>query len=565
VKQINHNKKKLASYIPAFLFFSLTLSYMQGFSQKKSSADKPNIILIMVDDLGFSDFGAYGSEINTPNIDKLAFEGIRLREFYNNSICAPTRASLITGQYPHKAGVGYFNVNLGLPAYQGWLNKESLTFGEVLKQAGYNTFIAGKWHVGNDSLYWPKQRGFDKFFGFIGGAINYFDIGTYPEKAPPVELVEDNNRINLEPGKYLTEEIANHAISFIDQQSKTKKPFFLYLAFNAPHWPLQALPEDIVKYKGKYEIGWDSLRNQRLAKQKELGIANPQQAIAKSDDDVPEWESYTYDEKQLWQRKMEVYAAMIDRVDQNIGKLLAKLKKLKQDDNTLIVLISDNGGQGGFSPLGRRRQRNSGPVGTAGSYDYVEQGWAQVSNTPFSKHKGNAHEGGISSPFIAWYPEKIKAGTITKGTAHLIDLAPTFYEVAGAKYPETYNGIKTNPLAGISLTNLLFNRNELARQQPIFWERGGNRAVRKGKWKIVSTYPAKEWELYDIEMDRGETTDLAKQNPDVVKELQADYDAWAKITGVENYDKLRPVVQGQQQGTGNSNSNQPRNNSRRAF
>ena len=564
MKQTSYKKGKHAFPMAFFLLFSLTLLYIQGFSQKRPTTDQPNIILIMVDDLGFSDFGAYGSEINTPNIDKLAFGGIRLREFYNNSICAPTRASLITGQYPHKAGIGYFNVNLGLPAYQGWLNKESLTFGEVLKQAGYNTFISGKWHVGNDSLYWPKQRGFDKFFGFIGGASNYFDIGSYPEKAPPVELIEDNKRINLEPGKYLTDEIANHAISFIDQQSKTQKPFFLYLAFNAPHWPLQALPEDIAKYKGKYEIGWDSLRNQRLARQKETGIANPQQAIAKRDTEVPEWESYTYDEKQLWQHKMEVYAAMIDRVDQNIGRLLAELKKIKQDDNTLIVLISDNGGQGGFSPLGRRRQRNSGPIGTAGSYDYVEQGWAQVSNAPFREHKANAHEGGISSPFIAWYPKKIKAGAIAKGTAHLIDLAPTFYEIAGANYPETYNGIKTNPLAGISLTPLLFNGKELERAQPIFWERGGNRAVRKGKWKIVSTYPAREWELYDIETDRGETTDIAQQHPDIVKELEADYAAWAKANDVENYDKLRTAGQGQPQGQGNNNTQQ-RNNNRRAF
>jgi arylsulfatase len=532
-----------------------------AFSQSKTSKEKPNIILILVDDLGFSDFGAYGSEIQTPNIDKLAAEGLRLREFYNNSICAPTRASLITGQYPHKAGVGYFNVNLGLPAYQGWLNKESLTFGEVLKQAGYSTFISGKWHVGNDSLYWPKQRGFDKFFGFIGGASNYYDIGSYPEKAPPVELVEDNKRINLEPGKYLTDEIVNHAVSFIDDQNKTKKPFFLYLAFNAPHWPLQAVPEDIAKYKGRYEIGWDSLRAERLAKQQLLGIANQQQAIAVRDAEVPAWESYTYDEKQLWQRKMEVYAAMIDRVDQNIGRLLAELKKIKKDDNTLIVLISDNGAQGGFSPLGRKRPRNSGPIGSAGSYDYVEQGWAQVSNTPFSKHKGNAHEGGISSPFIAWYPKKIKAGSIEKGTAHLIDLAPTFYEVAGATYPEIYNGVKTNPLVGVSLTNLLFSGTALERALPIFWERGGNRAVRKGKWKIVSTYPSKNWELYNIETDRGETTDIAKENPEVVKELEADYEAWAKRDGVENYDKLKPASQGQQAAP--VNNSQPANNSRR--
>jgi len=361
----------------------LTLIYIPAFTQSKPSRDKPNIILILVDDMGYSDIGAYGSEIQTPNIDKLAFEGTRFREFYNNSICAPTRASLITGQYPHKAGIGYFNVNLGLPAYQGWLNKESLTFAEVLKEDGYNTYLTGKWHVGNDSLYWPKQRGFDRFYGFIGGASNYFDIYPYTDKVPPVELVENNKRFNLEPGKYLTNEIAEHAISYIDEQSKSKKPFFLYLAFNAPHWPLQALPEDIAKYKGRYSIGWDSLNNERLAKQLASGIADPTQKIRDRDPEVPYWTSLTYDEQQLWQRKMEVYAAMLDRVDQNIGKVLDELKKIKQYHNTLIIFISDNGPQGGYTPTGRKRQRSSGPIGSAGSYDYQEQSWASVSNTPF--------------------------------------------------------------------------------------------------------------------------------------------------------------------------------------
>lgn len=527
------------------------------FAQKKAKTPttaKPNIILIMVDDLGFSDFGAYGSEINTPNIDKLAFGGLRLREFYNNSICAPTRASLITGQYPHKAGIGYFNVNLGLPAYQGWLNRESLTFGEVLKQAGYNTYLTGKWHVGNDSLYWPNQRGFDRFYGFIGGASNYYDIAPYPDKVPPVELVENNKRINLEPGKYLTDEIGNHAIQYINESKD--KPFFLYLPFNAPHWPLQAPAEDIAKYKGKYALGWDSLRVQRLQKQIALGIANPQQATAKRDPEVVEWESLTYDEKELWQRKMEVYAAMLDRVDQTIGKILDELKKLKKDDNTLIFIISDNGAQGGLNKLGQRRQqRNSGPIGSAGSYGYQEQNWAYVSNTPFRNYKGTSHEGGISAPFIAWFPKKIKAGTIAKGTAHLIDLAPTFYDLAGIQYPETYNGVKTNPLVGESLTPLLLQNPEWTRQQPIFWERGGNCAVRKGKWKIVSLYPEKKWQLYDIEKDRGETTDLASQNPEVVKELNADYETWAKRTDVEPYDKLRPANQGFPGGGGNPVNN----------
>lgn len=532
-------------------FFALALMTFSGVvAQKKPAPDRkgpenrPNIILIMVDDLGYSDIGAYGSEIKTPNIDQLAGEGIRFREFYNNSICAPTRASLITGQYPHKAGVGYFNVNLGLPAYQGYLNKESLTFGEVLRNAGYSTLLSGKWHVGNDSIAWPNQRGFDRFYGFINGASNYYDIGKYG-KGQPVELVENNKRINLPPDKYLTDEITDHALGFLDEQSKTAKPFFLYLAFNAPHWPLQAPESDIAKYKGRYSIGWDSLRRERIERQKALGIADPKQAIAVRDKDVTPWDNVPYDEKLLWERKMEIYAAMVDRVDQNIGKLREKLKALNKDDNTLIVFISDNGAQGGYAGASPRRpQRNTGPAGTAGSYVYQDQPWAYVSNTPHSAYKNNMHEGGISAPFIAWFPKQIKGGQIVKGTGHLIDLAPTFYDLAKAAYPASEKGININPLPGKSLVPVLTGKStEVDRGgEPIFWERAGNRAVRKGKWKIVSTYPAYKWELYDLETDRGETTDVASANPNIVDQLSADYFRWAEKTGVVEYDKIKPAT-----------------------
>lgn len=521
-----------------FLLLWLGVSY--GSLAQQKQAARPNIILIMVDDMGYSDIAPYGSEIQTPNLSRLAAEGLRLQEFYNNSICAPTRASLLTGQSNHKAGVGYFNVNLGLPAYQGYLNRESLTLAEVLKDAGYSTLMSGKWHVGDDSIAWPNQRGFDQFFGFIGGASNYFDIGSYPDKAPPVPLVENNRSFNLQPGHYLTDEIAGHAVKFLDEQNKLNKPFFLYVAYNAPHWPLQALPEDIAKYKGRYAIGWDSLRRERIIQQKKLGIIAPNATIA-PDPEVPAWESLTWDEQQLWQRKMEVYAAMIDRMDQGIGKILTKLKELKKDENTLVVFISDNGAQGGFIPTGRKRPRSSGPIGSAGSYDYQEQSWAHVSNTPFRSYKASAYEGGISSPLIAWYPARIKAGGIARGTAHLIDLAPTFYEIGGAAYPSSYHHINTNPLPGISLTPLLFAQQEITRKVPLFWERAGNRAVRQGKWKLISSWPSKQWELYNLETDRAETNNLAAQEPQVVKELAAAYDNWAKENEVVDYDKIKPT------------------------
>jgi arylsulfatase len=526
-----------------FLIIGLSISAHAQIEKKT----KPNIILIMADDLGFSDIGAYGAEINTPNLDKLANEGLRLKEFYNNSICAPTRASLLTGQYSHKAGVGYFDVNLGLPAYQGYLNKESLTLGEVFKANGYSTIISGKWHVGQDSLAWPQQRGFEKSYGIIGGASDYFDVKPLPfgQTSYPVTLLKNNVRqYPKDDSYYFTDEIANNAVTFLEEQSKENKPFFLYLAFTAPHCPLQALPKDIAKYKGKYDLGWDSLRQVRFLKQKQLGIIGANQQLPERDPEVPYWNKLTYDEQQFWKAKMEVYAAMVDNMDQNIGKVLEKLKALKKDDNTLIIFISDNGAQGGYStysPLRRTLVRNSGPIGTSGSFDYQEQSWAWLSNTPLRQYKNNYHEGGNSSPFIAWYPKQIKARTVVKGTAHIIDLAPTFYELTGIIYPNKYNGVATYPLAGKSLLPLLRGQEtEVERGEPLFWERAGNRAVRKGKWKIVSTYPSLQWELYNIETDRGETKDLAGQYPNIVNELSADYFKWAERTGVVDYERIKP-------------------------
>ncbi len=537
------------------LLLSPSLAQQKTRTATKVGANRPNIILIMVDDMGYSDLGCYGSEISTPNLDRLATEGIRLREFYNNSICAPTRASLLTGQYPHKAGVGYFDTNLGLPPYQGYLNRESLTLGEVFRSGGYSTMLSGKWHVGKDSLSWPNQRGFDKFYGILGGASDYFDVKPLPfgQNPYPVALIKNNVRqYPKDNSYYFTDEVGTNAIQFLDEQRQENKPFFLYVAFTAPHWPLQALPEDIAKYRGKYDLGWDSLRVERLKRQQELGILTNNQLIAQHDPEVPYWDKLTYDEKQFWKAKMEVYAAMVDRMDQNVGRILAKLKELKKDDNTLIVFLSDNGAQGGFNSYSQLRRglvRNTGPVGTAGSFDYQEQNWAYLSNTPLRHYKNNFHEGGFGTSFIAWYPKQIKAGSMAKGTGHVIDLAPTFYDLAGIPYPGTYNGTKANPLTGKSLLPVLFGQtNEVNRGEPIFWERAGNRAVRKGNWKLVSTYPSYKWELFDLTSDRGETKNLADARTDLVNELAADYVRWAEKNGVVDYDRIKPqndIIPGQ--------------------
>ena len=491
----------------------------------------------MADDLGFSDIGSYGSEIATPNLDKLASSGIRFRQFYNNAICAPTRGSLLTGQYQHTAGIGYFNINLGTPNYQGFLSKQTVTLAEVLKGAGYNTLLSGKWHVGDDSTsQWPLKRGFDHFYGIIGGASDYFVVKQLPKNRHSF-FVRDNHieEPENEDNFYFTDEVTKNAIGYLKESQKTESPFFLYLAYTSPHWPLQALPQDIQKYKGKYDIGWDSLRTLRFQKQKQLKIVGENQKISEKNKDIPAWNSLTYDEQKLWASKMEVYAAQVDNLDQNIGRVLEYLRQSNQLENTLVVFISDNGAAGedvahGF---GGRQARNWGPVGTAGSYDSYNRSWAYASNTPHRSFKGFQYEGGISSPFIASFPGKIEAGQLVDGGAHLIDIAPTLFEVAGAKYPQNYSGNAIHPLAGESLVPLLYNK-QWKRSQPIFWERAGNKAVRQGDWKLVSVR-SDAWELYNIANDRGETQNVISANPEIAASLEKLYNDWSKKTGVEDW------------------------------
>lgn len=533
------NHFKLNPFGIAFLLLPASVHAQQ----KTAVTEKPNIIMIMVDDLGFSDIGAYGAtDIHTPNLDQLARQGIRFRQFYNNSISAPTRASLITGQYSHKASIGYFNVNLGTEDTQGFLNRESLTFAEVLKAVGYSTLMSGKWHVGDDKNQWPNQRGFEHFFGFIGGASNYYDIGTTGEWNG-VNLIKDNQPYKLPKGKYLTEAITDNAIDFLEEQQKEQKPFFLYLAFNAPHWPLQALPQDIAKYKSKYTIGWDSLRQIRYRNTKELGVVSSNQALAQRDTTIRLWNKLTYDEKEFWQRRQEVYAAMIDRMDHEVGRIMNELKKLKKDKNTLVLFISDNGAQGG--PDNRVYSfRNTGPVGSPGSYDIQNSNWSQTGNAPFRNYKNSPYEGGISAPFIAWFPGKIKGGQIVDGIGHIIDIAPTFYDIASATYPSVYNGIKTNALAGKSLLPILTGKaSQIIREEPLCWERAGNIAVRSGKWKYVSIFPENKDELYNIEDDRAENNNVAKQYPEIVRQLKEQYQHWASSNKVTDFHLLHHARQ----------------------
>lgn len=530
---------------------SFLLLILQTVAANSQVLQKPNIVLILADDLGYSDLGCYGSEISTPNLDKLASGGLRVKQFYNNSICAPSRASLLTGQYQHKAGVGYFNVDLGLPAYQGYLNKSSLTLAEVLKSNGYTTLMCGKWHVGNEEPYWPNQRGFDHFFGFISAQSPYF-ISSTSGQSPrgmgmgALNLMIDNKHYTPSGDNYyLTDDFGDHAVHFLDDQKQEKKPFFLYMAFNAPHIPLQALPEDKDKYKGKYDQGWDAIRNKRTVRQVQLGIKDAKQTVAQKDPKNPDWKSLTAAQQRTWINNMETYAAMIDRMDQNVGKVIRKIHELGQDNNTLIVFISDNGAPSDnvnsaspgnrIAPVGRNVQT---PLARPVQVNFA----LSTPNTPLKEYKNTMYEGGISSPFIAYWPGMIKAGQIKTGNIHLIDIAPTFYSIVKANYPDVYNGMSSFILPGVDFSQLLLKGREVQRQEPLFWERAGNRAVRDGNWKLVSKFPSETWELYDLSKDRGEINNQAATHADIVKRLSNAYGVWAKATGVVDFKLLQSKV-----------------------
>jgi arylsulfatase A-like enzyme len=490
------------------------------------AAQRPNIVLIMADDMGFSDLGCYGSEIQTPNLDKLAAGGMRFTQFYNNARCCPTRAALLTGLYPHQAGIGHMVGDYGVPGYRGFLNDRCRTIAEVLRPAGYTTLMAGKWHVGEDRSHWPHDRGFDRYFGLISGGSNYWRLD------PGRKMAMDDVAYTPSEPFYMTDLFTNHAIQFLDSQGQGDKPFFLYVAYTSPHWPLHAHPQDIAKYKGKYMIGWDELRRQRHKRMIDMGLVDARWPLTPRDATANSWDEVK--NKADCDLRMAVYAAQIDRMDQNIGRILARLRELKIDQNTLVLFLADNGGCAEVIDRGTKGV----PPGPADSFLSYGLPWANASNTPFRRYKHWVHEGGISTPLIAYWPGVIKPNQMTHQPGHIIDLMATFVDVAGARYPETCDGHPITPLEGKSLLPI-FQGETRKGHDAIFWEHEGNRAVRQGKWKLVSMHPERgrndpgRWELYDLEADRTELHNLADKNPDKVKELATLYDAWAKRANVE--------------------------------
>lgn len=498
---------------------------------KKGS--KPNILLIMADDMGFSDLGCYGSEINTPNIDRLAYEGMRFTQFYNAARCCPTRASLLTGLYPHQVGMGGMVVKEKgqnpTGAYQGYLNENCVTIAEVLKKAGYRTLMSGKWHVGEFHPVWPVDRGFDRYWGLISGAANYFNVSRTKNHQPIRIMAKDNEEIPLPTEDfYMTDAITENAVKMLNENEN--KPFFQYVAYTAPHWPLHALREDIEKYRGKYKNGWHHLRSQRYQNMIKMGIISKDWKLSPRDDGTMNWDEVP--DQDLMDLKMAIYAAQIDRMDQGIGKILNTLERQGRLDNTLILFLSDNGACAESGPLGRDFWNNGVTPGGEDSYQSYGQSWSNTSNTPFRLHKHWTHEGGISTPLIVHWPEVIKkGGQLTDQPGHIIDIMATCVDVAKTSYPSVFHGNKIQSLEGRSLVPVFQGKTRIAHDY-LFWEHEGNKAVRHGKYKLVAE-KGKEWELYDVEEDRSELNDLSSMQPEVFIKLRDQWNEWANKTGVQ--------------------------------
>ncbi|OCX52038.1 sulfatase [Mucilaginibacter sp. PPCGB 2223] len=501
-------------------------------------ATKPNIVIILADDMGFADAGCFGSEIHTPNIDRLAAKGLKLTQFYNAGRCCPSRTALLTGLYPHQAGVGDMVKNWGDPAYQGYLNDHCATIAELLKAgAGYNTIVSGKWHVGLVPSALAYNRGFDQSFTMLNNASSYFNSDPlFNDGSKITFMLNDRQVFRNDTSEYLTQAITRFAINSLDRIKNEQKPFFLYVAYNAPHWPIQALPQDIARYKGKYLNGWDELRWQRYQKLRSLGVISKAWQLSPRYEKVPDWEKLSAEEKDKWDTRMAIYAAMIDRMDTGIGQILAKIKQLHKDKNTLVLFMSDNGGSADDVKNWNNVIQKSGTPGSVNSIDSYETPWANVSNTPFKGFKKNTHEGGIASPFTAYFPGVIKPGSTNRQVAHMIDILPTCLDLAGVSYPNEFKGRLLAPAQGVSL-KAAFTGKAFKDHDALFWEHEGSRAIRKGRWKLVAENNA-AWELYDMRVDRSETNNLAAEYPEKAKALETEYLAWAARVGVRNWNEL---------------------------
>jgi len=538
--------------------------------------DRPDIVLIMADDMGFSDLGSYGGEIKTPNLDNLANNGLRFRQFYNTARCMPTRAALITGRYPHQAGVGGMESDRGLPGYRGNLNHESVTLAEALRVNGYHTYMSGKWHLTGhnktdepveNKFNWPLQRGFDQYYGTILGAGSYYGPTTLTKGN--LNIDEDRNfpgvvwnpppeaELPVKDGGnfYYTDAINSKAASFIREHdvNHSQDPFFLYIAHTAPHWPLHAYEEDYEPYLDVYRQGWDEIRRQRYERMIQMGVINTLWELPNRPAEVPAWEdvdevdlpddvrqalnAHDLDIREEMALRMAIHAAMVERMDQGVGEIIDALKMTGRFENTLILFLADNGAAAEWGTYGfgwPRLLENGVRTGKPQSYSSFGSAWAHVSNSPFRFWKLFNHEGGIATPFIVHWPEGIEAkGEWRDQTGHIIDIMPTLMEVSGSDYPEFYNGYEIAQYEGVSLVPSFRNKS-LKREDALYFEHMGRRAIRDGRWKLVTYEQGADgrWELYDMEADRTETNDLSAKHPDRVKKMNEMWLQWAERANV---------------------------------
>jgi len=541
------------------LALAFALAMAAGAAQ---AAAKPNILLILADDMGYSDVGCFGGEIKTPNIDTLAKRGMRATGFCTAPTCSPTRSMLLSGVDSHVAGLGNMgefikppSSQVGKPGYEGQLNDRVVCMATVLRDAGYHTYMAGKWHMGEEKgVNWPVDRGFERDFTLMQGGGSNWDDMMYPNPAHPHLTFTLNGEPlkHLPEGHFSSQAYSDFIMKSVDEHKDDGKPFFAYLSFQAVHSPF-GVPDDwLNKYSGQYDAGYEAIRAARIARMKDMGLLAKDVVPSPKLPRIPAWDSLPADKKKLSARRMEIYAAMLENMDYHIGRVVSHLKEIGKLDNTLIIFFSDNGAEPTelamlvekvFSPEGKKwfldkfdqRPENWGKKGSAVDYGAA---WAQAGVGPFFLFKGFVAEGGIRCPLIIAGPGVNHAGDINKSLIHVMDIAPTLYELAGAEHPSTKPGSKIAPLQGKSLVPLLAGKAETVRRPTdwIGWELFGNRAVRQGDWKILNILRAAggtgDWQLFNVANDPGETKDLAKENPAKLNELIAVWEQYAKKNGV---------------------------------
>lgn len=520
--------------LPPILLLILLLASVRAVA----APDRPNIVIILADDMGYSDIGCFGSEIPTPRLDALAANGVRFTQFYNTPRCSPTRAALLTGLYSQQAGMGWLDgkVEPESRGFHGKLLPRCVTIAEVLREAGYFTAMAGKWHLGQQNGTPPWERGFMRSLNSRFGEV-YFPKeddkpGTENLYLNGREIPKDSPELGHD--WYSTDLFATWGLKFIDEARAEKKPFFLYLPQGAVHFPLRAPEEVIAKYRGKYKMGWDQLREERHARQIKMGLVDAQWPLAPRPADSPAWETRTAEQRERLDQIMATYAAMVECLDRSTGLLVDGLKERGLLDNTLIIFLSDNGGNAEGGPGGVTR--GPGPIGSPQSWVQLGMNWATVANTPFQRYKHFTHEGGISSPFIAHWPAGIpeaRRGSLEMQPGHLVDLMATAVDIAGAKYPARFHDHEVLPMEGVSLRPA-FAGQPLGRTQPIFWEHEGNKAVRDGQWKLVQKWKG-PWELYDMAADRTEQHNVLADHPEIASRLEAAWVGWAQRAFVDEW------------------------------